>query len=83
MGRCTGCPSTYDEALFERLRTWRSETSKAAKVPAFVVLTDATLIAVAERRPTTRGELAAISGIGAHKLETYGGALLELVSTKS
>lgn len=83
MGRCTGCPSTYDEALFERLRTWRSETSKAAKVPAFVVLTDATLIAVAERRPTTRGELAAIPGIGAHKLETYGGALLELVSTKS
>ena len=80
MGRCQSCPSSYDEALFERLRVWRTETSKAAKVPAFVVLTDATLTALAERRPTTRGELAGIPGIGAHKLETYGKALLDLLA---
>src|SRR3712207_8307056 len=47
------CPPTYDEALFERLREWRSRTAAEAKVPAYVVFTDATLVAIAE---TSRSE---------------------------
>ncbi len=79
LGRCATCPSTYDEAVFERLRAWRTETARAAKVPAFVVLTDATLTALAEQRPGSTAGLAAIPGIGAHKLESYGPALLDLL----
>ena len=48
-------------------------------MPAYVVFTDATLEAIAVRRPTTRVELAQISGVGAMKLERYSDQVLALV----
>jgi DNA helicase-2/ATP-dependent DNA helicase PcrA len=62
--------------LFERLRTWRSRTAQSASVPAYVVFTDATLQAIAETRPSTLRELAALPGIGARKLDLYGSDVL-------
>ena len=79
VGRCSGCPSTYDEALFEELRTWRSETAKAESVPAYVVFTDLTLQAIAEVRPSSPQQLLSITGIGRTKQEKYGDAVLELI----
>lgn len=79
VGRCQDCPPTYDEATFEALRGWRLEVADQAKVPAFVVFTDATLTAIAERRPANRGELAMISGVGARKLERYGDEVLAVL----
>ena len=32
-----------DEALFQRLRSWRSDTAKEQAVPAYVILHDKTL----------------------------------------
>ena len=78
VGRCADCPSTYDEQLFERLRGWRTETAKAAQVPAYVVLTDATLQVLAERRPASERELVGVPGIGAVKVTRYGADLLRL-----
>ena len=66
--------------LFERLRVWRSETAASASVPAYVVFTDATLQAIAETRPSTRRELAALPGIGARQLELYGDDVLAAVT---
>ncbi len=80
VGRCTGCPASYDEALFERLRTWRSETAKAESVPAYVVFTDLTLQAIAEVQPTSADQLLRINGIGQTKREKYGDAVLGLLS---
>ncbi len=82
VGRCEGCPSTYDEALYEELRTWRRETAQAESVPAYVVFTDLTLQAIAEVRPTTSEALLAVNGIGRGKLDKYGPAVLELVGRK-
>jgi DNA helicase II / ATP-dependent DNA helicase PcrA len=65
--------------LFERLRTWRSRTAQSASVPAYVVFTDATLQAIAETRPSTLRELAALPGIGARKLDLYGPGVLEAI----
>ncbi|HLU34013.1 MAG TPA: ATP-dependent DNA helicase UvrD2 [Natronosporangium sp.] len=79
LGRCATCPSDRDEALYERLREWRRVTAAAQEVPAYVVFTDATLAALAERRPTTEAELAAIGGIGPRKLELYGAAVRALI----
>lgn len=81
LGRCAGCPSAYDEALFERLRSWRTDTARAQKVPAYVVLTDATLQVLAERRPASERELVAVPGIGAVKVTRYGEDLLRLCAT--
>ncbi len=79
LGRCGKCPSTVDEDLLEKLKTWRGERSRELKVPAFVVFTDATLMAIAEQRPTDDGALVSISGIGATKLERFGAEVLDVV----
>jgi DNA helicase-2/ATP-dependent DNA helicase PcrA len=79
LGRCATCPSTLDEELFERLREWRIRMAAAQKVPAYVVFTDATLSAIAERRPSRVEELVAIAGIGPRKVSMYGDAVLALV----
>ncbi|HST83836.1 MAG TPA: ATP-dependent DNA helicase UvrD2 [Kineosporiaceae bacterium] len=81
VGRCSSCPSTYDEATFDRLREWRSQTAAAAKLPAYVVFTDATLVAIAETMPADEGELARIPGVGQVKKERYGDAVLALLTT--
>ncbi len=80
VGRCTTCPAGYDEALFEALREWRLQTARAAGVPAYVVLTDASLTAVAETLPRSDRDLLGIRGIGQAKLESYGADLLAIVS---
>jgi DNA helicase-2/ATP-dependent DNA helicase PcrA len=79
LGRCDGCPSDIDEELFERLREWRIKVATASKVPAYVVFTDATLTALAERKPTGTDQLIEIAGIGPRKLGLYGAAVLALV----
>jgi DNA helicase-2/ATP-dependent DNA helicase PcrA len=80
VGRCSNCPATYDEELFERLRTWRARTAAEASVPAYVVFTDATLVAIAETMPGDELALARISGVGPTKLERYGKQVLEVLS---
>jgi DNA helicase-2/ATP-dependent DNA helicase PcrA len=78
LGRCTTCPSSYDEALLEQLRTWRLERARELSQPAFCVFTDATLIALAEARPADRRALLAIPGIGAGKADKFGDEVIGL-----
>jgi len=81
LGRCQDCPPTYDEATFEALRRWRLTAAGEAKVPAYVVFTDATLTAIAEGRPASSAELAKISGVGTLKLERYGHDVLAILDS--
>ena len=67
------------EALFERLRAWRSTVAKEAGLPAYVIFHDATLRQVAATAPGSLADLAAISGVGASKLDRWGPAVLEVV----
>ena len=68
-----------DPARIEALREWRRAEAARRAVPAFVVLHDRTLAAVALARPATLSALAAIPGIGPAKLEAYGQAILDLL----
>ncbi|MGV0814314.1 ATP-dependent DNA helicase UvrD2 [Mycolicibacterium boenickei] len=77
--RCETCPSDLDEELLAELKDWRLRISKEMKVPAYVVFTDNTLIAIAESLPADEAALVALPGIGARKLEQYGPDVLELV----
>ncbi|GAB2756218.1 ATP-dependent DNA helicase UvrD2 [Terrabacter koreensis] len=79
VGRCDDCPPTYDEATFERLRTWRLAVAREASVPAYVVFTDATLTVIAEEAPSDEAGLSTISGVGARKLEQYGSDVLAIL----
>ncbi|NUK42359.1 ATP-dependent DNA helicase UvrD2 [Streptomyces lunaelactis] len=76
--RCEDCPSDMDEALYERLREWRSEQAKELGQPAYCVFTDKTLTAIAEAVPGSEGELAGISGVGGRKLERFGADVLTI-----
>lgn len=76
--RCEDCPSDMDEALYERLRDWRAEQARELAQPAYCVFTDKTLMAIAERVPTTDGELSSISGVGVRKLDRFGADVLAI-----
>ncbi len=67
-----------DPARIEALREWRRREAARRSVPAYVVLHDRTLVALAAARPSTLDALAEIPGIGPAKLEAYGKDLLAL-----
>jgi ATP-dependent DNA helicase RecQ len=66
----------YDQMLFNRLRALRKQLADAAKVPPFVVFSDATLAEMARELPQNDEELMQISGVGTHKLQKYGNCFL-------
>ena len=81
--RCETCAADIDDELLLQLKDWRLRTAKEMNVPAYVVFTDNTLIAIAELLPTDDSALVAIPGIGARKLEQFGPDVLELVRGRS
>jgi DNA helicase-2/ATP-dependent DNA helicase PcrA len=72
-----------DPDLVGSLRTWRSETARASGVPAYVVLHDVTLAALAALRPGTLEELLSVPGLGPVKAGRYGPTLLSLLSDRA
>ncbi len=65
--------------VLDKLRSWRYVQSQTQSVPAYVIFHDTTLAGIAAANPKTLDDLAAVSGIGAKKLERYGEAILELL----
>jgi len=72
-------PTSKDEALFLALKTLRKSLADRRKVPAYVIFSDATLLAMAAALPHSRAELLAISGVGPKKLASYGDAFLAVL----
>ncbi|MGC9417765.1 MAG: DNA helicase RecQ [Rhodovulum sp.] len=72
--------SDEDAPLLSALKAKRRALAEAARVPAYIIFTDRTLIEMAETRPATLDEMARIGGVGASKLERYGAAFLEVIS---
>jgi ATP-dependent DNA helicase RecQ len=61
-----------DSELVAFLREWRREVARRNGTPAFMVMSDATLLDLCQRRPWTMEELLRVSGIGVKKAELYG-----------
>ena len=62
------------------MKAKRRALAEAARVPAYVVFPDRTLIEMAEARPQSLDDMAGINGVGAKKLERYGNAFLEVIA---
>ena len=69
----------HEAVLWDALRATRAHLAKEQGVPAYVIFHDATLLEMLRTRPRNIEELGAISGVGAAKLERYGGAFLATV----
>ncbi|TVQ01164.1 MAG: RecQ family ATP-dependent DNA helicase [Planctomycetaceae bacterium] len=68
-----------DEELINRLKRWRGKTSAALGLPAFRVLSNATITRLATERPTDTEALEAISGVGPVTVEQFGYDLVEMI----
>ena len=71
--------SKVDRALLEHLRHWRSQKAQTLGVPAFWVLHNRVLEAIASQNPRTLGELGGVRGIGARKVEQFGQEIIDIV----
>lgn len=65
--------------LFERLKVLRKEIADEINYPAFVVMSDKTLHALATDMPTTLEAFGNTFGIGEHKRDTYGKRFIEVI----
>ncbi len=71
--------SEEDAPLLSALKAKRRALAEDARVPAYVVFADRTLIEMAEVRPCSLDDMANIGGVGAKKLERYGDAFLSVI----
>ncbi|HEX2658468.1 MAG TPA: ATP-dependent DNA helicase RecQ, partial [Polyangia bacterium] len=68
-----------DGEIFARLRELRRQIATKRGIPAYMVFSDAVLLAMAERRPRNAEEVLAISGVGPKKLAQYGDEFLAIL----
>ncbi|HLK74568.1 MAG TPA: RecQ family ATP-dependent DNA helicase, partial [Streptosporangiaceae bacterium] len=68
------------EAVFERLRAWRTGVAKELGMPPYVIFHDATLRQIAAAPPATLAGLAAVNGVGETKLARYGQQILDVLA---
>ena len=67
----------FKNDLFERLKSIRLTLAKMEDVPAYIIFNDATLKEMCEIKPLYMSDMAAVSGVGNHKLEKYGELFLD------
>jgi len=80
-GRSKGVelPETGAHAgLVATLRAWRSSEAKKKRVPAFRILTNRALVAIAEARPKNGDALRNVSGVGPKVIQAYSVELVRL-----
>jgi DNA topoisomerase-3 len=64
------------EALVEALRAWRLEEARRTRAPAYKVLTNASLLEVAARRPLDAEALLEVRGVGPWTVKRYGATIV-------
>ncbi|MEO1220570.1 MAG: DNA helicase RecQ [Pseudomonadota bacterium] len=79
-GRGAGAvPNPVGDPVFDALRAKRSALAKEHGVPAYIIFHDSVLRAMAAEQPHTLAQMGELQGVGEKKLETWGGAFLEVV----
>ena len=73
-------PADMPQDLYERLRAVRSELAQKQHVPAYIILSNASLAEMAAKRPRTTGDLMRISGVGEARARRYGKQFLQTIA---
>ena len=71
--------SGAERELFDLLRAWRAGLAREEGLPAYAVLTNAQLVALARRRPRTPSALLEIAGLGRKTAQRYGTQILAIL----
>ena len=69
-----------DKALMEAFKNLRKAIAKEEKVPAYIILSDKSLLSLVERKPSTVEEFGECFGIGEAKRDRYGEKFVRLVN---
>lgn len=65
--------------LIQALIDWRREKYQKDNVPAYIILHQKTLLAIADLAPTTKEELLTVKGFGKSKCDRYGDEILDVI----
>ncbi|MDR0561742.1 MAG: DNA helicase RecQ [Spirochaetaceae bacterium] len=65
-------PDAFDEALFGKLKELRNRLAQEARMPAYIIFTDASLRDMCRKKPRTLDQFHAVSGVGLVKMGKYG-----------
>ena len=63
-----------------RLKDWRKELSRGLGIPAFMIMSDLTLMDIANKMPMNELELNQVHGLGPTKIMKYGNEILNIVN---
>jgi ATP-dependent DNA helicase RecQ len=70
---------SVDRNLFAELKALRRVIADEKNVPAYIVFSDATLVDMCKKLPTTLSEMLEVSGVGNVKLNMYGDRFLQVL----
>jgi len=72
-------PSSVEDQLFEELRALRRVIAEEIEKPAYIVLSDKSLRALASEKPTNLSQFGNIYGVGEHKKDQFGDRFVDLI----
>ncbi|MBN2414231.1 ATP-dependent DNA helicase RecQ [bacterium] len=72
---------TYDEELFEILRSKRTQLADRHGVPPYLIFPDRSLIEMSAFQPRTKSDMIEIHGVGRYRMRRYGSLFLDLIDT--
>jgi superfamily II DNA helicase RecQ len=81
--RMKAAASPQTARVEQMLRSWRTSLAKRQHVPPFIIMSDRTLLAIAENQPRSAAELLAIPGIGIAAVEKYGAQIYRILGEAS
>ena len=68
--------------LLAALKALRLEIAREIDKPAYIVFSDATLVDMAQKRPTSLDAFLAVDGVGQKKCELYGPRFIEAIEAE-
>ena len=68
-----------DNELIAKLKGLRRELADKAKMPAYIIFSNAALVDMCRRMPMNEAEFLEVSGVGKKKMEMYGERFIEVI----
>lgn len=73
-------PGVVNEELREKLQEWRTARFKKDNIPAYMIMHQSTLMAIASSAPKTKTDLLRIKGFGEESFKKYGEEILAITA---